>query len=203
MKKVIAWTVYGLILAGTALCFIFPVQAKEVCNNIMTVLNTPIAIAGVTVTLGGVLAFVISKFIMNNSKFGRKELDRIKEDFKECENEVSDHKEKIDNKIAKIENKYANLENNCENKVTIMLNQFEDLQNNVLSALEVIPNVKVKAIVADYKSQYAERKEEIITKTVNTNKYIDKKIAEMKAEFDKLMEKLKNEEANDDQATEE
>ena len=203
MKKVIAWTVYGLILVGTALCFIFPVQAKEVCNNIMTVLNTPIAIAGVTVTLGGILAFVVSKFIMNNSKFGRKELDGIKRDFSETEKEVIEYKEKIDNKILEVEGKYKYLEENCMNQVSVMLDEFEDLQNNMLNALETIPNVKVKAIVADYKAQYAERKEEIITKTVNTNEYIDKKIAEMKAEFDKLMEKLKHEEANDDQATEE
>lgn len=203
MKKVIKWTLYFLALAATVLCFVFPVQAKEVCDNVMNVLNTPFAIAGVTITLGGILGLLISKYLVNNTKFGRKELDGIKSDFKETENEVTEYKEKIDNKVAEIENKYTNLENNCENKVTIMLNQFEDLQGKMLNALEAIPNKKVQAIVANYKAEYDAKKQEIITKTINTNEYIDMKIAEMKAEFDEFMEKIKHEEANDNQTTEE
>ncbi len=200
MKKVLMWTLYFLALAATILCFVFPVQAKEVCDNVMNVLNTPIAIAGVSVTLGGLLSFVISKYLVNNTKFGRKELDKIKEDFKETELEVTEYKEKIDNKIAEIEHKYADLENNCENKVTVMLDQFEDLQGKMLNALEAIPNKKVQAIVAEYKVEYDTKKQEIITKTINTNEYIDMKIAEMQEEFNKLMEKIKHEETVNNEA---
>lgn len=197
MKKVLMWTLYFLALAATALCFIFPVQAKEVCDNIMNVLNTPIAIAGVSVTLGGLLSFVVSKYIMTNTKFGRKELDSLKEDFKETENEVTEYKEKIDNRVAEIENKYASLENNCENKVTIMLEEFEDMQNTVINGLKTIPNKKIQAIVEEYETKYAERKEEIIEKTINTNDYIDKKLLEM---FQEFMEKVKYEETVNNEA---
>lgn len=200
MKKVLMWTLYFLALAATALCFVFPVQAKEVCDNVMNVLNTPIAIAGVSVTLGGLLSFVISKYLVNNTKFGKKELDKIKEDFKETELEVTEYKEKIDNKVAEIENKYADLENNCENKVTVMLDEFENLQNKMLNALEAIPNKKVQAIIAEYKAEYNAKKQEIITKTINTNEYIDIKIAEMQEEFNKLMEKIKHEETVNNEA---
>ena len=197
MKKVLMWTLYFLALAATALCFIFPVQAKEVCDNIMNVLNTPIAIAGVSVTLGGLLSFVVSKYIMTNTKFGRKELNNLKEDFKETENEVTEYKEKIDSKVAEIEHKYAELENNCENKVTIMLEEFEDMQNTVINGLKTIPNKKIQAIVEEYEAKYAERKEEIIEKTINTNDYIDKKLLEM---FQEFMEKVKYEETVNNEA---
>ncbi len=197
MKKVLMWTLYFLALAATVLCFIFPVQAKEVCDNIMTVLNTPIAIAGVTVTLGGLLSFVISKYLVNNTKFGKKELDKIKEDFKETELEVTEYKEKIDNKVAEIEHNYAELENKCENKVTIMLEEFEDMQNTVINGLKTIPNKKIQAIVEEYEAKYAERKEEIIEKTINTNDYIDKKLLEM---FQEFMEKVKYEETVNNEA---
>ena len=203
MKKVIMWTLYVLVLAATVLCFVFPVQAKEVSNNVMEVLNTPIAIAGVSITLGGLLSFVVSKYIMSNTKFGRKELDGIKEDFKETELEIIEFKEQVNNKVSEIEQNYKELEVKCNNQVTMMFDEFEDLQNNMINALEVIPNRKVQLIVAEYKANYESKKAEIITKTINTNEYIDMKIAEMKAQFDELMEKLKHEEADDNQTTEE
>lgn len=197
MKKVLMWTLYFLALAATVLCFIFPVQAKEVCDNIMNVLNTPIAIAGVSVTLGGLLSFVISKYLVNNTKFGRKELDGIKRDFAECENEVTEYKEKIDNKVAEIESNYKQLEQTCDSKVTIMLEEFEDMQNTVINGLKTIPNKKIQAIIEEYEAKYAERKEEIIEKTINTNDYIDKKLLEM---FQEFMEKVKYEETVNNEA---
>ena len=197
MKKVLMWTLYFLALAATALCFIFPVQAKEVCDNVMNVLNTPIAIAGVSVTLGGLLSFVISKYLVNNTKFGRKELDKLKEDYKETELEVTEYKEKIDNKVNELENNFNLLEKDCNNQCTVMLEQFEQLQNNMLTALKAIPNKKVQAIVEEYEAKYAECKEEIIEKTINTNDYIDKKLLEM---FQEFMEKVKYEETVNNEA---
>lgn len=197
MKKVLMWTLYFLALAATVLCFVFPVQAKEVCDNVMNVLNTPIAIAGVSVTLGGLLSLVISKYLVNNTKFGRKELDKIKEDFKETELEVTEYKEKIDNKVAKIESNYKQLEQTCDSKVTIMLEEFEDMQNAVINGLKVIPNKKIQAIIEEYEAKYIERKEEIIEKTINTNDYIDKKLLEM---FQEFMEKVKYEETVNNEA---
>lgn len=200
MKKAMKWILLAVVLTATVLCFIFPVQAKEVCDNIMSVMNTPFVIAGVTITIGGLLSLVISKYIMINSKFGRKELDKIREDFKETENEVTEYKEKIDNKVTEIESKYNNLENSYESKVTIMLEEFEDMQSRVIDALKVIPNKKVQTIVEDYESNYDNRKQEIISKTINTNDYIDKKLLEM---FQEFMEKVKYEEAKNNQTTEE
>lgn len=203
MKKIITAIVCVLGIVATALCFIFPVQAKEVSENITNVLNTPFVIWGTSITLGGILTYIISKYIMTNSRFGRKEIDGLKSDFSECEIEISDYKEKIDEKIAEVENKYVNLEANCNNQVSIMLQQFEEMQGKMLTALEVIPNVKVQNIVNEYKQEYEAKKQEIIDKTINTNSYVDEKLAEMKAQFDEFMEKLKHEKAEDNQTTKE
>ena len=203
MKKVIKWTLYILALAVTVLCFVFPVQAKEVVNNIMKVLDNPIVIAGVTITLGGLIAFIISKFIMTNTKFGRKELDTVKNDFKDNKDEMVKFKGEIDLTIKEIEQTCEQTKLDCDNKVNIMLSEFEDLQNNMLTALETIPNRKVQLIVAEYKANYEIKKKEIINKTINSNEYIDSKIAEMKAEFEAFMEKLTHEKEENNQTTEE
>ena len=191
MKKVIGWILFTLVLAAGILCFIFPVQAKEVCDNIMNVLNTPVAIAGISTTIGGIIAFILTRFIMNNSKFGRKELDGIKNDFKETELELINFEENINNKLIESNKKYEELKNSCNNQVTIMLEQFEDLQNNMLSALKTIPNKKVQAIIVEYESQYEVKKAEIIEKTIYTNEYIDNKLNELKQDMEKMLNEAK------------
>ena len=179
MKKVIYWILFVLGLTAAVLCFVFPVQAKEVSENIMNVLNTPVGIAGVSTTIGGILAFVVTKFIMTNSKFGRKELDNMKKEYEEFQNIVCEHEAKVTQAMTEYENKFEDLKNNCNNQVTIMLEQFEDLQKDTLNALKAIPNKKVQAIVEQYEAQYAVKKQEVIEKTINTNEYINEKIKEL------------------------
>lgn len=203
MKKIIIMVLTILGLAATALCFVFPVQAKEVSNNISEFLNTPYMIAGTSITLGGILTFVISKFIVNNTKFGRKEINTVKEDFKELKEAVGENEKSVERTIALYTEKYMELEEKCNTQVTVMLDQFEDMQNKVLTALEAIPNRKVQLIVSEYKSNYEAKKQEIINKTINTNEYIDEKLAEMKKQFDEFMEKLSHEKEENDQTTEE
>jgi len=179
MKKVICWTLYFLALAAAVLCFVFPVQAKEVCDNIMGVLNTPIAIAGVSVTLGGLLSFIISKYIMSSSKFGRKELDAMKNELRDAKNELTVYKNNITHEVEKCLLDVQLLEKDCNNQVTIMLHEFEDLQDKTLEALKTIPNKKVQNIVALYEENYEVRKQEIIDKTIHTDEYVDKRIKEL------------------------
>lgn len=191
MKKVVYWVLFVLGLVAGVLCFIYPVQAKEVCDNIMTVLNTPFAIAGVSFTLGGIIIFIVTKFIMNNSKFGRKELDSVKKDFDELKTSVGDNEKSVERLLVTYVDKYLELEEKCNNQVTIMLEQFEDLQHSMIDALKTIPNKKVQAIVAAYESQYEVKKAEIIEKTVCTNDYIDNKLNELRQDMEKMLNEAK------------
>ena len=157
----------------------------------MNVMNTPVAIAGISTTIGGIVVFVIVKFIMNTSKFGRKELDNVKQEFDELENRLLDYQIDITDGLNKNIAGFEQLKNDCNNQVTIMLEQFEDLQANMIAALKTIPNKKVQAVVEEYESQYQVKKQEIIEKTIYTNDYVDNKLNELRQDVEKMLNEAK------------
>ena len=191
MKNFCKWFLFVTVIVATVLCFVFPVQAKEISENIMNVLNTPVGIAGVSTTIGGILAFIVTKFVMTNSKFGRKELDNIKKEFDEFQNAAIEHQQALTMKISDYEDKFNNLKNNCEDQVKIVISEFEDLQKDTLNALKTIPNKKVQAIVCEYENNYESRKAEIIEKVSNSDEYINNKLNELRKEFEEMLNEAK------------
>lgn len=213
MKKAIKWTAYILLLAAvitTVVCYlVFPAETKRAIDKIMQYANTPIAIAGVTTTVGGVLGFVISKYVLDNTKFGRRELDTIHETMNEFKDQsskaIQEYKGKFEELKANYESKFEDLKSETEGKITVVYNEFKDLQDTLLGSLEAFPNKHIQALVAEYKARFQEREAEIVEKTINTNEFIDKKIAEIKAQYETMfnellgkVEKTLNEEAADD-----
>lgn len=200
MKKVVKWTVYILLLAATAaavVCYlIFPAETKRAIDKIMQYVNTPVAIAGITTTVGGALAFVISKYILGNTKFGRQELDSIHETVNQFKDQsskaIGEYKDKFGELKADYENKFEDLKSETDAKVTVVYNEFKDLQGTLLGSLEAFPNKHIQELVAEYKARFQEREGEIIEKTINTNEFIDKKIAEIKAQYESMFEELLN-----------
>lgn len=202
MKKAIKWTAFFLILACLVIYTVSgifaPEQTKQLTDTVIGWLNTPVGIAGISTTIGGIISYVIVNFVMKNTKFGRKELDSIRkdtEDFKAVTiSEVKEFKEIVN----KYENNYKTFTADCDNKITIMCEQFTYLYDNTIKALKTIPNKKVQAIVTEYESKFQVIKEDIINKTVNKNAYVDAKIKELDdnyKEFIEKMEKMLNEKA--------
>lgn len=195
MKKVIKWTAYILFLVifiSAAVCyFVIPEQTKMVVDKIVEYMNTPIAIAGISTTLGGIISYVIVNFVVKNTKFGRKEINNLKEDYNQAKEDISEYKHNIDLLLTNQEEEFKNYRQCCENQVTMMLEEFEDLQKKTISALKTIPNKKVQAIVEEYEAKYAERKKEIIEKTVYTNDYVDNKLNELREYMEKILNEAK------------
>lgn len=194
MKKVIKWTAYILILGGLLAYSVCALSAPEFTKHatdvVMGWLNTPVAIAGISTTIGGIITYIIVNFVIKSTKFGRKELDNNKkefEDFKENTiNEVKEFEEIVNN----CENNYKTFTADCDNRITIMCEQFTDLMNNTMSALKTIPNKKVQAIVSEYETKFDTVKQEIIDKTVNKNAYVDAKIKELENNYKEFIEKM-------------
>lgn len=194
MKKVVKWTIYTaalLIIGALTICyFVIPNQTKEIIAKIVEYANTPIGIAGTSITIGGLISFVLVKYILANTKFGKKELDTIKNNFEE-------HKEKVEgicNDVKSVTTNYINefqlLKTDCDNKISIVYQEFEDLQSSLISSLKTIPNKKVQAVVAEYEAKLEIRKQEIINKTINANTYVEDKIAEIKSQYDSMYKEL-------------
>lgn len=200
MKDIVKWTVYLIILmalAALTVCYIaVPRETSAVIDKIVQYANTPIAIAGVSTTIGGALIFIISKYILSTTKLGRKELDSMREDMKEFKegttNTVQDYKAKFDDLLSQAEA----LKKDTENQVTIVYNEFTDLKNTVLTSLKAFPNKRIREIVNKYEIEFAEREKDIIQKTINTNDFIDNKIEEIKSQyndmFNELLEKVES-----------
>ena len=197
MKKAIKWGLYFICLGALVIYFVggifAPEQTKHATDVVISWLNTPVGIAGISTTIGGIIAYIIVNFVMKNTKFGRKELDNIKKDCDEFQANVIVVENNAIKRIEEYEAKYEELKKSCDNKVAIMYDQFEDMQNTLHASLKTIPNKKVQAIVAKYETEFKVRKEEIINKTVNTNEYIDKRINELNKKFDAFLEEIKNE----------
>lgn len=183
MKKAIKWGLYFIALGGIIIYVVSgifaPTETKHATDIVIGWLNTPVGIAGVSTTIGGIIAYILVNFVVRNTKFGRKELDNMKKSCDEFQANVIVLENNAAKEIEECKKKYEELDKSCEDKVKIMYQQFEDLQNTLLSSLKTIPNKKVQAIVAKYETEYAVRKEEIIEKTINTSEYINEKIKKL------------------------
>lgn len=200
MKDIIKWTIYLIALMALAtltVCYIaVPRETSVVIDKIVQYANTPIAIAGISTTIGGALIFIISKYILSTTKLGRKELDSMREDMNEFKestaNTIQDYKTKFDDLVSQAEA----LKKDTENQVTIVYDEFTDLKNTVLTSLKAFPNKRIQEIVNKYEIEFAEREKDIIQKTINTNDFIDSKIEEIKSQyndmFNELLEKVES-----------
>ena len=194
MKKVIKWTAYilvlGALLAYSVCALSAPEFTKHATDVIMGWLNTPVIIAGISTTIGGIIAYIIVNFVIKSTKFGRKELDKIKQSNEVYVEHINAFRDNVTKKIEDCEQKYSDLENTCNNQITIMCEQFTNLMNNTMSALKTIPNKKVQAIVNEYETKFDAVKQEIIDKTVNKNAYVDAKIKELENNYKEFIEKM-------------
>lgn len=177
------------LVCSTAL----PEQTKAFTENVGLVLNYPITIAGVSVTIGGVASYIIVKYVMNMTKFGRKELDNIKADNSQYIEHIDAFRDDMVNKMDDMKAQYETLKIECNNQATIMLEQFESTQKMVLESLKTIPNKKVQAIVAQYESTYQEKKVESIDKVIHSKEYIDNQIKKLEEMLNEAKEILNSE----------
>lgn len=213
MNKVIKWTLYGfaVVLAAVAvICyFAFPNESRAVIDRVMAYANTPVGIAGVSTTIGGVLLFVISKYVIGNTKFGRKELDSMKdaiEVFKvEANSSIIDYKKRFESLKGEYESKFLDLKKESEGKIAIVYNEFTDLQATMLESLKSFPNKRIQELVARYEGAFSEREKEITAKVTDAYGFIDKKFAEIdelfKEKYSELCDKVEktlNEKAEND-----
>lgn len=194
MKKVIKWTAYILVLGGLLAYLVCALSAPEFTKHATDVvigwLNTPVGIAGISTTIGGIISYVIVNFVIKNTKFGRKELDNNKKEFEDFKEDTINEMNKFTEIVNKNESNYKSFTSDCDNRITILSEQFTNLYDNTMKALKTIPNKKVQAMVNEYEAKFDTVKQEIIDKTVNKNAYVDAKIKELENNYKKFIEKM-------------
>ena len=206
MKKInIVLTIILILLAGVylACCIIIPEQTNVFLEHLSVVLNYPITIAGVSVTLGGLFLWIITNFVLKNTKFGRRELNNMRKEVNYTEQQFNELKANTLEQLCNFKNDIDDFKKDTETKTTVMINQFENLQNNMLTALKAIPNKKVQDIIQEYEANYEVKKQEFMEKAINSDKYIEEKLTNMFKDFMlEVEEKLNEREETVDTKTE-
>ena len=158
MKKVIKWTLFGLILCGgiaLMLCYIIiPQQTKSAIDIVVDYCNRPLFIAGgSTITIGLVLYVIIrcyAKYVLGKSN------EQLSEYENKVENLVANAKDYEQMAIEHYEQLKGDLSNE-DNKV-------EYLVNYLIKVCETSPNAKIKALGEELKKgfeKYGENQETI------------------------------------------
>ena len=79
-KIIISGLAALLSIAYLVCSIVIPAETMEFMNHVGAILNYPITIAGVSMTIGGIIAYFLVNVILKTTKFGRKELDNIKKE---------------------------------------------------------------------------------------------------------------------------
>lgn len=137
MKKVFkiigaCFLMCGVIALIVCMCAI-PNETKLFFDSVFDYLDRPIVLCGVSVTLGGVLIYFITRYVLSNTSVGKKHL-------KELQEELQKEKQLRKDDFAYLSVKYHNLDD-------IRVKDYDDLcdkYEEVKEILKLIPNKKVQ-----------------------------------------------------------
>lgn len=189
MSKLGKWIVgilVGLVISGgiaLSICYIaIPERTKCAIDIVVGYLNTPYGLGcGITIT-GSMVIFLFSKYLIKyaiaNSKYGKGELEKVKDQVKEYKDKALELKEKGE-KLDIVVKDYLSDFNT----------RLDLLSNYLAKVCETSPNAKIKALGNDLVSGYATKKEELSKELDKINSDYKSYVAENKS-IDELFAKL-------------
>lgn len=125
----------GVIALIVCMCVI-PNETKLFFDRVFEYLDKPFVLCGVSVTIGGILLFFITRYILNNTSVGKKHLKELKE-LVDKYNEIQNKKDELTNEnIYKLGVEYKKMATNITNEI-------DKLEN----ALKQVPNKKVQEVL--------------------------------------------------------
>lgn len=125
----------GVIALIVCMCAI-PNETKLFFDVVVEYLDKPIVLCGISVTIGGVLLYFITRYIINNTSVGKKHLKELKELIDKY-NEIQNKKDELTNEnIYKLGVEYKKMTTNITNEI-------DKLEN----ALKQVPNKKVQEVL--------------------------------------------------------
>lgn len=140
MKKVIKIICAILLSIGVIaliVCMIaIPNETKEFLNIVFDLLDKPIVLCGVSITLGGALTFFLTRYIMSNTSIGKKNLIDL------------NNKIIANGKVSK--EKYDELKNKISDNEKLEKRRFDNINNSLKTlnnALLQVPNKKVQEVL--------------------------------------------------------
>ena len=125
----------GVVALIVCMCAI-PNETKLFFDRVFEYLDKPFVLCGVSVTIGGILLFVITRYIINSSSIGKKQINELQDKLNAYSKVAKEEREKAEHKL-----------NDCEE---IMANGFETISEKcdlLENALKQVPNKKVQEVL--------------------------------------------------------
>ena len=142
MKKF--FKIFGIVLlfigvVAFIICkSVIPEQTDIFVENVKVFMDRPIVIAGFTVTVGSILIFFITRYVLNERKFSRNKLNELEEKINDSKKFYEENKNEL---IKKVDVFYKE-----------MIKGFETLNSDydkLKDAVKLIPNKKVQEALKD------------------------------------------------------
>ena len=137
MKKalqIIGSIILVLCVIAFVVCEIaMPNETNAFLNNIGDFLNKPFMVCGISVTVGGIFVFIVTKYILSNTSFGKKKLNDLNDKIIANGKISKEQYEETQKTIA-----YYQSGNNDK------FNDIDKALNKVNDAILLIPNKKVQ-----------------------------------------------------------
>ena len=146
MKKVLKifgaiFLCLGVIALVVCLCVI-PNETKEFFNVVFDYLDRPIVLCGVSITLGGVLLYFITRYALSNTSVGKKKLNDLNDKLVAYSKVAKEEKENINKRIDVAFHSMAE-------GFEVMQEKYDLLEN----ALKQFPNKKVQEVLNNGKEE--------------------------------------------------
>lgn len=125
-------------------------QTTYITECIINFINKPVVIAGVSTTIGGLFGFLLVKYIINNSKFGKKRLHEIEEE-----------NEKLSEKIDYLSSYIESIETTLETDIETLTKCVGETRQSVIKSFELSKNIKVKELAKTLKGEQPYGEEEV------------------------------------------
>lgn len=152
--KLVVSIIAALLAVAYFVCsLVIPDETKWFMEQVGIVLNYPITIAGVSITIGSIIAYVLVNFVLKNTKFGKKQLVAMEQRIDTIESKNEDHKTNLNEVTQEYIGKYIDLEKEYNKEKEYNEARYAKLEELVLSSLETVPNKKVRAKVKGFRDE--------------------------------------------------
>lgn len=131
----------GVIAFIVCLCVI-PNEMQLFFDKVVEFANAPITICGISITLGGVFGYFLARFIINNSSYGKKNLNELNDKIIAIGKVTKENYDEAKELIANF-----GKENNDK------FNEIDKELNTLNKAVLLIPNKKVQEALKNGEEQ--------------------------------------------------
>lgn len=125
----------GVIALIVCMCAI-PNETKLFFDRVFEYLDKPFVLCGASVTIGGILLFVITIYIINSSSIGKKQINELQDKLNAYSKVAKEEREKAEKRVDVV----------CDNMAEgfSIVKEKQDLLEN---ALKQVPNKKVQEVL--------------------------------------------------------